>query len=85
MKGSDFIFDCVNLLHYKCDKIILNRGWSYIDSPDWIKNKKGTNLINDYYKCFQYTATVALNYEEIGKTSRRISKVNAFINKYIWK
>ena len=33
MKGSDFIFDCVNLLHYKCHKINLNRVGSYIDPP----------------------------------------------------
>ena len=26
MKGSGFIFDCFNLLHYKCHKINLNRG-----------------------------------------------------------
>ena len=33
MKDSDFIFDCVDLLHYKCDKINLKRGGSYLDSP----------------------------------------------------
>ena len=48
------------------------RGREYIDSPDWIKKKKATiNLINvtddtddTDDKCFQYVATVALNYEE---------------------
>ena len=34
MKGSHFIFDCINLLYYKCHKINLNHGVSYIDSPD---------------------------------------------------
>ena len=34
MKGSGFIFDCVNLLYYKCHEISFNRGGSYIDSPD---------------------------------------------------
>ena len=33
MKDSDFIFDYVDLLHYKCDKINLKRGGSYLDSP----------------------------------------------------
>ena len=37
MRGSDFIFDCVNLLHDKCHKINLKRGGSYIDSPDCMK------------------------------------------------
>ena len=47
MKGSEFVFDYVYLLYYKCHKINLKRGGSYIDSPDWIKNKKVTrNPIN---------------------------------------
>ena len=42
MKGSEFVFDYVHLLYYKCHKINPNRGGSYIDSPDWTKNKKST-------------------------------------------
>ena len=40
MERSEFVFDCVHLLHYKCHKINPNCGGLYIDSPDWIKNKK---------------------------------------------
>ena len=47
MKDSDFILDCINLFYYKCHKINLNHGGSYIVSLDWIKNKKATNPIND--------------------------------------
>ena len=43
MKNSEFIFDCVHLLHYKCHKINPNRGGSYRDSLDWIKNKKANS------------------------------------------
>ena len=45
-----------------------NRGGSYIDSPDWIKNKKATiNAISkNNNKFFQYAVTVALNYEKTG-------------------
>ena len=39
MKGSDFEFDGVNFLYYDFNKISLNRGGSYIDSPKWIKNQ----------------------------------------------
>ena len=39
-RGSNFIFDSVQLLHYKCCKINFKLGGSYIDSPDWIKKKK---------------------------------------------
>ena len=72
MKGSEFVFD------YKCHKINLNCGGSYIDSPDWIKNKKGTiNPTNKKYnKCFQYIVKVTLHYEEIKKDPQRITKLN---------
>ena len=43
MQGSKFVFDYVHLLYYKCHKINLNCCGSYIDSPDWIKNKKSNN------------------------------------------
>ena len=42
MKGSDFIFDPVQLLYYKCHKVIFNRGGLYIDFPDWIIEEKAT-------------------------------------------
>ena len=34
MKGSEFIFDSVDLLYYKCHKISLDQGGLYIDSPN---------------------------------------------------
>ena len=40
MRGSDFVFDCVHSLHYKCHKINFKRSGSYIDSHNRIKNKK---------------------------------------------
>ena len=44
-----------NSLYYKFHEISLNRGRSYIDSPEWLKNKKATiNPKNNDYKCFQY-------------------------------
>ena len=72
MNGSEFVFDYVYLLYYKCHKVNRNRGGSCIDSPDWVKNKKESiNLINkEYNKCFQCAVTVALNHEETGKTLR---------------
>ena len=86
MKGSEFIFNCVQLLYYKCYKINPNCDGSYIDSPDWINTKKAIiNPINKKdNKCFQYTVTVALNYEII-KDLQRITKVKSFLIKYIWE
>ena len=42
MKGSKSIFDSIDILYYNLNKISLNRGGSYIDSPEWLKNKKAT-------------------------------------------
>ena len=78
MKSSEFVY--FHLLYYKCLKINLNCGGPYIDSPDWIKNKKITiSPINKKDKCFQYAVT--LNREEIKKI-KRIMKINFFIIKY---
>ena len=85
MKDSDFIFDCAHLLYYKCHKINFKRGGSYIDSPDQIKSKNATiNPINKKdNKWFKYAVIVALNHEEIKKKHpQRITKAQAFINKY---
>ena len=62
----------------------MNCGGSYIDSPDWIKDKKARiNLTNKKHnKSFQYAVTVVLNHEEIGKYSERTRKIKSLINKY---
>ena len=66
MRRSDFISDSVQLMYYKCHKVKFKHGGSYIDSPDWIKQKKATtNPKNTDNKCFQYAVTVALSYKEI--------------------
>ena len=60
MRGSDFEFDGVNFLYYDFNKISLNRGGYYIDSPKWLKDKKSTiNPKNNDDKCFQHAVTLA--------------------------
>ena len=77
MKGSSFTFERIDLLEYHLHKISLNRGSSYINSPEWLKNKKVT--INPQNtkdnKCFQYAITAALNYRNIDSHLERISKL----------
>ena len=86
MRESDFIFDSVQLLDYKCHKINFKRGGSYIDCPNWIKKKKATiNPKDTDDKCFQYAVTVALNYEAIETHPEKVSNIKTFINKYNWK
>ena len=76
------------MLYYDLNKISLNRGGSYIKSPEWLEDKQATinpqNKNDD--KCFQYALTVALNYKKINKNCQRISKkLKTFINQYNWK
>ena len=63
MRGSEFVFDGINLLHYDLNKISLNRGATI--NP---QNKKDD-------KCFQYALTVALNHKKIKRDCQRISKI----------
>ena len=41
-RGSEFISENVDLLHYYFQKIDINSSGSYIDSPAWLKHKKTT-------------------------------------------
>ena len=83
MRGSDFAFDGVNFLYYDFNKISINRGGSYIDSPKLLIDKKSTiNPKNNDYKCFQYAVTLALNLDKINNYPERISKIKPFIEQY---
>ena len=69
-----------------CIKIGLKRGGAYIDSPEWLKNKKATiNPKNNDDNCFQYALTIALNHKQIKSHPERISKIKPFIDQYNWK
>ena len=84
MRGSEFVYDSVDVLYYNLNKVSLSRGGSYIDSPKWVKNKRAT--INPQNKrCFQYAVTVALNHEQIKDHPEIISKIKPFIDNYDWK
>ena len=87
MRESEFVLDSVDLLYYHLHRISLKRGESYIDSPEWLKNKKATiNLKNKKYnKCFKYAITVALNYKQIKSHPERKSKIKPFMGQYEWK
>ena len=75
------MFDGVGALYYDLNKVSIRRGRSYIDSPEWLKNKNATiNPKNNDDKCFQYALTVALNHEQIKSHPERISKIKLFIN-----
>ena len=83
VKGSDFVFDYVNFLYYKCHKINLKCVGSYMDYPDRISIKIAlTNPVNDDDRCFQYSAKIELNHKEMRKYSKRVSKIKHSIYEY---
>ena len=83
MKGSELVFDYVNLLHWICHKTNPTHIGTYIDWPDWIKNKKATiDPINkNDNKCLQYAVTVTLNNKEIKKDQKIINIIILSIEK----
>ena len=81
MRGSDFIFDSVQLIYYKCHKVNFRPDGSYIDSPGWIKMKKTTiNPKNADDKCFQYAVTGALSYGKIESHPERVLNIKTVYN-----
>ena len=42
MRGSNFIFESVQSMRYKCHRESFKHGRSYIESPDRVKNKNLT-------------------------------------------
>ena len=69
IKGSDFVFESVDLMDYKLHRVHLKRGGSYIKSPEWLENEK--TIINLKNKndgdCLRWSTICALNYSEIKK------------------
>ena len=85
MRGSDFIFNGVNDLFYNFNRVSINKGGSYIESPKWLKDKIFiVNQKNNDNKCFQYATTLALNFNKTDKTPQRISRIKPFIENYNW-
>ena len=71
---------------FKLHKTSLNRSGSYIDSSEWLINKKVTiNPINkNGDKCSQYAINATLNYQNINRYPQRILENKPFINQYDW-
>ena len=86
IKGSDFVF---NLMDYKLHRVCLNRGGSYIKSPEWLENKKA--VINSKNKnddeCLRWSVICALNQNDIMKKEfenifeKRNMKIKTFCHK----
>ena len=86
-EGSSFVFSNIEELNIHINKIDLKRGSSYIDSPEWIKNKKAT--INPHNTkdecCFAHAIVISLYHQEIGRDPQRISKLKPFYKHFDWR
>ena len=86
MQGSSYTFERVELLEYHFHKVSLNRGSSYIPSPDWLFNQKLT--INPKHTkdnmCFLISIVAALNHQNIDNNPQRIVNLIPFITNYNW-
>ena len=85
--SSSYAYESVEGSSIDFHEIDLNRGSSYIPSPDWLRNKGATinpqNTKDNY--CFMYALTIVLNHQEIGSKPERISnKLMNNVPKYNW-
>ena len=46
IRGSEFVYDSIDVLYYNLNKVSLSRGGSYIDSPKWLKILKIKKMIS---------------------------------------
>ena len=84
--GSNFVFESLKILYHHIHKLDLERGKSYIKSPEWISNKRATiNPKNKDNKCFQYAVIAVLNHQKIENHPETISNFKPFIDQYNWK
>ena len=86
LKGSNLVFDGIDLTLVQFIKIKLKRGGSYIPTPKWISVKKATinpkNTKDDY--CFAYSIVASIYNNETDHNPDRITKLKPFIKKYDW-
>ena len=66
-RGSEFIPDSVELLHYHFQRIDIRRPQSHIMSPDWTASKKASinPKIEKDNECFKWSIISGLNYNKI--------------------
>ena len=83
---SGFRWDKIMHLYINFHKLLLTRGSSYIELPEWIKSKKAViNPQNKDEECFKWAAIAALHHEEIKKDHKSISKRRSYENQYNWE
>ena len=83
---SDFTLDKIMHLYINFHRLVLTRGSSYNELPDWMKSKKAViNSQNKDEECFKWAVIPALHYEDIKHHPERISLLRSYEKRYNWK
>ena len=83
---SGFTLDKIMHLYINFHRLVLTRGSSYNELPEWMKSKKAViNSQNKDEECFKWAVIAALHHEEIKKDHQCISRLRAYEKQYNWK
>ena len=83
---SGFTLDKLMHLYINVHSLVLTRGSSYTELPEWLKSKKAViNLQNKDEECFKWLIIKALHHKEIKHHPERISLLRSYENQYNWK
>ena len=83
---SRFTLDHIMHLDIDFHKLVLTRGSSYIELPEWIAKKKAIiNSKSNDEECFKWAVIAALHHEDIKWNPERVSNLSLYINQYNWQ
>ena len=81
-----FSLDKIMHLFISFHRLVLARGSSYNELPEWIQNEKTlTNPQNKDEECFKWAVSGALHHEDIKDHPERISLLMPYEKQYNWK
>ena len=80
---SGFTLDKIMHLYINFHRLVLTRGSSYIELPEWIKSKKNViNQQNNDEECYKWAVIESLHHKEINHPPERISLLRPYENQY---
>ena len=80
---SGFTLDKIMHLYINFHRLVVTRGSSYTELPEWIKSKKAViNAQNKDEECFKWAVITALHHEEIKKGHQCISRLRPYEKQY---
>ena len=83
---SGFTLDKIMHLYINFHKLALTQGGSYIELPEWLKNKKAVvNPQSNDEECFKWAVIAALHHKDIKHHPERITLSRSYEKQYNWK